>query len=200
MKGLLQDLLQLLWHWSWENSMMALEIFHNVLGQLNKTEASSTAVMMVHNLLHLFDAVRMMWEPEPHRDTLGNDSCPAAQPWEQLLGWIPGPAAQNCFCPLWAGIPQHRVSHLSSAPPAGREPLYAKLSFPSSYQKEECVRQLSICLFRDLLDKTVWRDKKVMKRNAWKALVRLILCMSDQVPGVAKVLMSRLSTDPERGG
>ncbi|KAF4798324.1 hypothetical protein TURU_065261 [Turdus rufiventris] len=52
--------------------------------------------------------------------------------------------------------------------------------------KEECVRQLSICLFRDLLDKTVWRDKKVMKRNAWKALVRLILCMSDQVPGAAK--------------
>ncbi|XP_056366088.1 uncharacterized protein LOC130262716 isoform X2 [Oenanthe melanoleuca] len=52
--------------------------------------------------------------------------------------------------------------------------------------KEECVRERSICLFRDLLGKMVWRDKKVMRRNSWKALVRLILHMSDQAPGVAK--------------
>ncbi|XP_014749779.1 PREDICTED: maestro heat-like repeat family member 5, partial [Sturnus vulgaris] len=108
MKSLLQDLLRFLWHWSWENTMMAMEIFHNVLGHLKKREASSTAVMMVHNLLHLFDA------------------------------------------------------------------------------KEECVRERSICLFRDVLGKTVWRDKKVMKRNAWKALVRLLLHMSDKAPSVAK--------------
>lgn len=83
---------------------------------------------------------------------------------------------------------------------AGREPLCAKLTFPPSYQEEDCVREHSICLFRDLLGKTAWKDKKVMKKNAWKALVQLLLHMSDQVPSVAKVPMSRLQTDQEMDG
>ncbi|KAM7020660.1 maestro heat-like repeat family member 5 [Acridotheres tristis] len=84
------------------------------------------------------------------------------------------------------------ISHLSSATSAqhllavGRELLCAKLSFPPSYQKEECVRERSICLFRDVLGKTVWRDEKAMKKYAWKSLVCLLLHMSDQAPGVAK--------------
>lgn len=83
---------------------------------------------------------------------------------------------------------------------AGREPLCAKLTFPPSYQEEDFVREHSIRLFRDLLGKTAWKDKKGMKENAWKVLVRLLLHMSDQAPSVAKVPMSRLSTDQERRG
>ncbi|CAN8178556.1 unnamed protein product, partial [Coccothraustes coccothraustes] len=53
-------------------------------------------------------------------------------------------------------------------------------------QKEDCVRERSISLFGALLGKTTWRNKEAMRRNSWKALVRLVLHMSDQAPGVAK--------------
>ncbi|XP_031950580.1 uncharacterized protein LOC116437130 [Corvus moneduloides] len=66
--------------------------------------------------------------------------------------------------------------------------------------EEDFVREHSIRLFRDLLGKTDWKDKKGMKENAWKVLVRLLLHMSDRAPSVAKVPMSRLSTDQERRG
>ncbi|CAN8177316.1 unnamed protein product [Coccothraustes coccothraustes] len=52
--------------------------------------------------------------------------------------------------------------------------------------KEDCVRERSISLFGALLGKTTWRNKEAMRRNSWKALVRLVLHMSDQAPGVAK--------------
>ncbi|XP_031950581.1 uncharacterized protein LOC116437131 [Corvus moneduloides] len=52
--------------------------------------------------------------------------------------------------------------------------------------EEDFVREHSIHLFRDLLSKTAWKDKKGMKENAWKVLVRLLLHMSDQAPSVAK--------------
>ncbi|XP_048145879.1 uncharacterized protein LOC125318955 [Corvus hawaiiensis] len=52
--------------------------------------------------------------------------------------------------------------------------------------EEDFVREHSIRLFRDLLGKTAWKDKKGMKENAWKVLVRLLLHMSDQAPSVAK--------------
>lgn len=47
----------------------------------------------------------------------------------------------------------------------------AKLTFPPSFQKEDCVRERSICRFRALLCKTVCVDKYNMKKCAWKALV-----------------------------
>ncbi|NXI28046.1 MROH5 protein, partial [Sterrhoptilus dennistouni] len=53
-------------------------------------------------------------------------------------------------------------------------------------EEEDRVRERSICLFRDLLGKTVWRDMKAMRRNSWEVLVQLVLHMSDQAPSVAK--------------
>ncbi|XP_068034373.1 protein maestro-like [Anomalospiza imberbis] len=108
MKGLLPEMLKFLEHWSWDISVMALDTFHNLLGQLKRKEASSMAVNVVHKLWCLFDAT------------------------------------------------------------------------------EDCVRERSISLFGELLGKTVWRDKKAMRRNSWKALVQLVLHMNDQVPSVAK--------------
>ncbi|XP_041877965.1 uncharacterized protein LOC121661569 isoform X2 [Corvus kubaryi] len=52
--------------------------------------------------------------------------------------------------------------------------------------EEDFVREHSIRLFRDLLGKTDWKDKAVMKKYAWKALVQLFLHMSDEAPSVAK--------------
>ncbi|XP_053824415.1 uncharacterized protein LOC128802193 isoform X1 [Vidua chalybeata] len=108
MKGLLPEMLKFLGHWSWDISVMALDTFHNLLGQLKKKEASSMAVNVAQRLWFLFDA------------------------------------------------------------------------------KEDCVRERSISLFGELLGKTAWRDKKAMRRNSWKALVQLVLHMSDQVPSVAE--------------
>ncbi|XP_048145893.1 uncharacterized protein LOC125318968 isoform X2 [Corvus hawaiiensis] len=108
MKGLLSELLKFLWHRSWDISVMAMDIFQNVLGHLKKREASSMAVIVLPRLWCLFDA------------------------------------------------------------------------------EEDFVREHSIRLFRDLLGKTAWKDKKGMKENAWKVLVRLLLHMSDQAPSVAK--------------
>lgn len=51
----------------------------------------------------------------------------------------------------------------------------------------DSVHERSIHLFGDLLGKTEWKDKKTMKENAWKVLVRLLLHMNDQVPSVTKV-------------
>lgn len=67
------------------------------------------------------------------------------------------------------------------------------------HQNEECLRERSISLFRELLGKTAWRDKKAMRRNSWKALVHLVLHMSDQAPSVAKVAMSEQWLTPLRG-
>ncbi|XP_063276262.1 uncharacterized protein LOC134562686 [Prinia subflava] len=54
--------------------------------------------------------------------------------------------------------------------------------------EEECVQESCICLFRDLLGKTVWRDKHIMKKHTWKALVCLLLHMSDQPPAWPRML------------
>ncbi|RMB88305.1 hypothetical protein DUI87_35317 [Hirundo rustica rustica] len=107
MKSLLPELVEFLWHWSWDISVMAMDTCHKVLEQLKKSEASAIAVQMVQRLWHLFD-------------------------------------------------------------------------------EEDCVQERSICLFRELLGKMVWRDTKAMRRNSWEALVRFVLHMSDQAPSVAK--------------
>ena len=80
MKGLLPELLKFLWHRSGDVSVMVMDIVRNVLGHLKKREASTMVVKVVPKLRQLFDAVRLMWEPEPRSRALGNDSCPAAQP------------------------------------------------------------------------------------------------------------------------
>ncbi|KAM6996763.1 uncharacterized protein RBU47_013161 [Passerculus sandwichensis] len=112
MKSLLPEMLKFLGNWSWDISVMALDTFRNVLGQVKKKEASGLALKAVQRLWKLFDA------------------------------------------------------------------------------REECLRERSISLFKELLGKTAWRDKEAMRRNSWKVLVQLVLHMSDQDPGVAQVPMS----------
>ncbi|XP_023773922.1 uncharacterized protein LOC111922613 isoform X2 [Cyanistes caeruleus] len=53
--------------------------------------------------------------------------------------------------------------------------------------EQERVRERSIRLFRELLGKTAWSDGSAVRRNSWNVLVPLVLHMSDQAPGVAKV-------------
>ncbi|RMB98179.1 hypothetical protein DUI87_25081 [Hirundo rustica rustica] len=60
MKGLLPKLVEFLWHWSWDISVMAMDTCHNVLEQLKKSEASAIAVKMVQKLWHLFDVIRLI--------------------------------------------------------------------------------------------------------------------------------------------
>ncbi|XP_074390086.1 uncharacterized protein LOC141727708 [Zonotrichia albicollis] len=108
MKSLLPEMLKFLGNWSWDISVMALDIFRNVLGQLKKKEASSMALKAVERLWKLFDA------------------------------------------------------------------------------REECLRERSISLFKELLGKTTWKDKEAMKRNSWKVMVQLVLHISDEAPSVAK--------------
>lgn len=45
-------------------------IFQNVLGHLKKSKTSSIALALVGKIMPLFDSVRLMWEPEPHRQAL----------------------------------------------------------------------------------------------------------------------------------
>ena len=63
------------------------------------------------------------------------------------------------------------------------------------------MRECSICVFRDLLGKTVGRDNKMwMKIYVRSLLVPLHLHMSDADPRVAKVQIARLSIDTKRWG
>ncbi|XP_031950640.1 uncharacterized protein LOC116437155 [Corvus moneduloides] len=86
---------------------------------------------------------------------------------------------QKCATPpaVRAQLPAYWQSEITSL-----------LDTPSTWrvQEEDFVREHSIRLFRDLLGKTDWKDKAVMKKYAWKALVQLFLHMSDQAPSVAK--------------
>ncbi|XP_064557361.1 uncharacterized protein LOC135441746 [Zonotrichia leucophrys gambelii] len=52
--------------------------------------------------------------------------------------------------------------------------------------REECLRERSISLFKELLGKTIRKDKEAMKRNSWKVMVQLVLHISDEAPSVAK--------------
>ncbi|XP_074387483.1 uncharacterized protein LOC141726476 [Zonotrichia albicollis] len=76
MKSLLPEMLKFLGNWSWDISVMALDTFRNVLGQLKKKEASSMALKAVERLWKLFDAVRLSLTPQrgPGSST-GSRSC-----------------------------------------------------------------------------------------------------------------------------
>ncbi|KAK4806342.1 hypothetical protein QYF61_017211 [Mycteria americana] len=61
------------------------------------------------------------------------------------------------------------------------------------------LRELSISLFRDLVESVVGSNKKRIKNDMWRVLVPLFLRMSDQTDSVAKVQISKLTTDTEKG-
>lgn len=80
-----------------------------------------------------------------------------------------------------------------------RELLFPKLIFLPSYQECSQLRELSICIFRDQLQAVVGSSKR---SNSYlrSVLIPLFFHMSDQSPGVAKVQISRLSSDTDGGG
>lgn len=82
----------------------------------------------------------------------------------------------------------------------GREVLLPKLTFPCSFQEESWVREHCIRSFRGLVRIVVGKEKKWMKNYVHSVLVPLILRMNDEAPKVGQVLMSKLSTDTDRGG
>ena len=94
-----------------EIKMKALLVFRNMMPHLKRRQASTFALELAEKLPPLFDNVRLMWETEPRRGALGNESCPSAQtcaqprgqsllpsslPWA-LVGWLLGIAAQHSF-------------------------------------------------------------------------------------------------------
>jgi len=85
MKALLPHIMKML-HGGYTNmKMKVLVVVRNVMGHLNRTEASQIAVQLVEDLLPLFDHVRLMRESEPRRWAPCKDSCPSAQPCGQSV-------------------------------------------------------------------------------------------------------------------
>lgn len=81
----------------------------------------------------------------------------------------------------------------------GRESLFPKLIFLPSYQECSQLRELSICLFRDQLEPVMGCNQK-RNSDIRSVLIPLLFRMSDQSPGVAKVQISRLSSDTGKAG
>ncbi|RMB97588.1 hypothetical protein DUI87_25952 [Hirundo rustica rustica] len=95
-----------------------------------------------------------------------------------------GDVLENKVCPLDKSL------NLLRSPRKAVVPLVLRALVTLSERvetEEDCVQERSICLFRELLGKMVWRDTKAMRRNSWDALLHLVLDMSDQAPSVAKV-------------
>lgn len=178
-----------------DEKLKIVAVFRNVLGQLKKSKASSIAVMVVGKILPLFDSVRLTWDPQPCRWALPHSPAVKAVlgAGSALLEWILGFAAQCCLCPLWNRSPEHRP-HRGH----GQGAAVSKLTFPPSHQESGRLRELSLWLLRDLLRSLVSRDEKKMRKQMRRALIPLLFRVNDQLPTVAKVWISRLST--EMGG
>lgn len=74
-----------------------------------------------------------------------------------------------------------------------------KSSCPPPYQESSQLRELSICLFKDMVQMVVGRDKQQMKQHVWRSLLPLLLHTSDQSESVAKVQISNLSSEMGKG-
>lgn len=61
------------------------------------------------------------------------------------------------------------------------------------------MRELSISLFRDVMETVVGNDKKRMKKKVRRGLIPLFLHMCDETDSVAKVEISKLASDTGRG-
>ena len=99
----------------------------------------------------------------------------------------------SCSCrsgpQLLCAEPDSKASPFTSATltPLLREQLLLKSSCPPPYQESSQLRELSICLFKDMMQMVVGNDKQQMKKNMWRSLLPLFFHMSDQNDGVAKV-------------
>lgn len=178
-KRVLREFLKIRWAFSWDNAVMVMDIFQNVLGHLNKSEASLMAVKVVQKLWHFFDAVRLMWEPEPCRGALGNDSCPAAQPceqcWEQAL--LPGVS--------WDGfqaLQPRTASACSGLGPCSITPHLSNLSLAPAgcRQRDVCEAQFSsflpegrVCTGALHLPLQIHAEKNVVERQVCHEEIRM---------------------------
>lgn len=61
------------------------------------------------------------------------------------------------------------------------------------------MRELSISLFRDVMETVVGNDKKRMKKKVQRGLIPLFFHMCDETDSVAKVEISKLATDTGKG-
>ncbi|XP_061210086.1 maestro heat-like repeat family member 5 [Neopsephotus bourkii] len=59
---------------------------------------------------------------------------------------------------------------------------------------DECsqIRELSICLFKDIIQMADWKDKRQMQKKVRRSLVPLVLHMSDEMESVAKASQEAL--------
>lgn len=68
-----------------------------------------------------------------------------------------------------------------------------KSSCPPPYQQSSQLRELSIRLFKDVMQTAVGNDKQQMRKTVRRSLLPLFFHMSDQTESVAKVQVSNLS-------
>lgn len=147
-EAFLPSLMKILEVGSEDEKVKIVMIFQNVLGHLKKSKTSSIALALVGKIMPLFDSVRLMWEPEPHRQALPHSPAlkAALRAGSALQEWILGFAAQRCLCPLCNLSPEHRPhSHGQGDPkahpssfPAGVQP--AARALPLSPQRPAEVR------------------------------------------------------------
>ena len=203
---LLPDIMETLQDANSDVKMKALVFLRNMMGHMKREEASLIALQLAEKLLPLFDDVRLPWEPQPCRWALCKDSCPSAQPCGQRSGRAPllaplawpfralGPFSHGCrsgpqlLCsgsnPGASPLPSATLTPLLTV---GREQLLLKSLCPPPYQESSQLRELSICLFKDMMQMVVGNDKQQMKKNMWRSLLPLFFHMSDQNDSVAKV-------------
>ncbi|XP_061326709.1 uncharacterized protein LOC133278196 [Pezoporus flaviventris] len=61
------------------------------------------------------------------------------------------------------------------------------------------VRELSICLFKEVIQMADWKHQRQMRKNVQGSLVPLVLHMSDETESVAKVQIANLSSGVGKG-
>ena len=114
-----------------------------------------------------------------------------------------GPFSHGCRSgpQLLCAEPDSQASPLTSATltPLLGERLLLKSPCPPPYQDSSQLRELSICLFKDLVQMVVGNDKRQMKKNARRSLLPLFFHMSDQSESVVKVQFSNLTSDVGKG-
>jgi len=71
--------------------------------------------------------------------------------------------------------------------------VFLKSTSLPSHQESSQLRELSLSLFRVVLQSVVGIEQKVMKSTVWSLLIPLFFHMSDQVDSVAQVQISKLS-------
>lgn len=124
--------------------------------------------------------------------------CPSSYPCA-LVGMASGLCSPAQLLPdllMALGDPSPILS--ATLTPLLRE-LLLKSSCPPPYQESRQVRELSICLFKEIVQMANWKHKRQMRKKVRKSLVPLVLHMSDEIESVAKVQIADLSSGAVKG-